>query len=254
MRDDDTYLEQPAVMRDLSLDDVAGAVDAQLATGTLSLPTEQLPLARDLDYTTTERFWHDMLAERLRAHRFVTLHRVLLFEWFPRSPGLWYTPHAERSRQRAEGHTMQLTDDERSLYLASNPPDPVVYDLIGKQAMLDGGVGCLRLNQRITPDGPLWFMSASSNRHANRGVPLAVTDGDYGAIIDSIVEDGAVLCTVTGRLTSLPHDLLSPALSPGFRDHSGTSPRSAGAQHAARERSRPVHKWRGPTGARRGER
>jgi hypothetical protein len=181
-----------AVLRDLSHGDVESAIDAQLATGTLSLPPEQLPSARDLDYTTTEQFWGDMLAERLRARRFVTLHRVLLFEWFPRSPGLWYTPRAEWSRQMAAGHTLHLTDEEHSLYLASNPPDPVVYDLYGKQAMLDGGIGCVRLNRRITPHGPLWFMSASSSPHADRGVPLAVTDQDYDAVIESIIDDGAV--------------------------------------------------------------
>jgi len=209
MHDDDTALQRPAVLRDLSQDDVSSAVDAQLATSTLLLPAEQLPLARDLDYTTTEQFWRDMLAERLRARRLVTLHGVLLFEWFPRSPGLWYTQRAEWSRRSAVGHTMHLTDEEHSLYLASNPPDPVVYDLYGKTAMLEGGIGSLRLGRRVTPDGALWFMSASSSPHADRGVPLAVTDQDYAAVIGSIVDDGAVLCTVTGMLTSLPDSLLS---------------------------------------------
>lgn len=216
MHDDESCLAPTAVLRDLSHGDVESAIDAQLATGTLSLPPEQLPSARDLDYTTTEQFWGDMLAERLRARRFVTLHRVLLFEWFPRSPGLWYTPRAEWSRQMAAGHTLHLTDEEHSLYLASNPPDPVVYDLYGKQAMLDGGIGCVRLNRRITPHGPLWFMSASSSPHADRGVPLAVTDQDYDAVIESIIDDGAVLCTVAGMLMSLPDGLLNL-----YRDYAG---------------------------------
>ena len=75
--------------------------------------------------------------------------------------------------------------------------------------MLEGGIGCLRLGQRVTPDGALWFTSACSSPHADRGVPFAVTDQDYAAVIGSIVDDGAVLCTVTGMLTSLPDSLLS---------------------------------------------
>jgi hypothetical protein len=82
--------------------------------------------------------------------------------------------------------------------------------------MLDGGIGCVRLNRRITPHGPLWFMSASSSPHADRGVPLAVTDQDYDAVIESIIDDGAVLCTVAGMLMSLPDGLLNL-----YRDYAG---------------------------------
>jgi hypothetical protein len=110
------------------------------------------------------------------------------------------------------------TSPTRSIRFTSRaiPPTPVVYDLYGKQAMLDGGIGCLRLNRRITPDGPLWFMSASSSPHADRGVPLAVTDQDYDAVIESIIDDGAVLCSIAGTLMSLPDGLLSL-----YRDYAG---------------------------------
>lgn len=204
-------------------------IESQLATSVLALSPVPLPQTADRHFRTTEEFWRDVLLERARARRTVTLHDVFLSEWFPRSPGLYYTELGRLARSRARKYIMPLTEEQRAIYESSHPPDPVVYDvydlprldpavytLPGKEQMLRGGIGCIRLNRRLTTEGPLWFMSASTTLFADQGVPLAVTDADYERHIDEITERGVVRCTVTGKLMVLPDSLLSL-----YRDYTG---------------------------------
>jgi hypothetical protein len=96
--------------------------------------------SRDSQFATTEEFWQAVLSEKVRARRTVTLHDVLLSEWFPRSPGLYHTKGAAGAREEAQNYIMPLTEEEQSIYLRSNPSDPVVHDLYGKKRMLHGGI------------------------------------------------------------------------------------------------------------------
>jgi hypothetical protein len=111
---------------------------------------------------------------------------------------------------------MPLTREEQAIYGSSRPSDPVVYDLYGKMSMLRGGVGCIRLKERETADGRLYFMSASTSLSAHEGVPLALTAELYEQYIDEVTERGTLPCTVTGKLMFLPDSLLSL-----YRDYAG---------------------------------
>jgi len=206
----------PAVLSELTDGDVAEVVDSQLATSSLMLPSDRLQEAPDSHFATTEEFWRALLTERARAHRTVTLHNVLLSEWFPRSPGLYHTPAAAWAREEAQGLLMPLTTEEESIYLSSSPSDPVVHNLNGKLQMLRGGIGCIRLKERETAEGRLYFMSVCTSLLAHEGVPVALTPHDYGRYIDEVTERGALPCTITGKLVFLPDNMLSL-----YRDYSG---------------------------------
>jgi hypothetical protein len=209
----------PGVFRHLSHRDIAEGIDGQLATSALVLPPQPAPEAgdrADKEFQSTVEFWRAILSERVRARRTVVLHEVFLSEWFPRSPGLYHTGYARAARTSAREHVMHLSEEQQALYDASRPPDPVVYDLYGKLEMLRGGIGCIRLNRRITPDGALWFMSCSSSLSAEQGVPLALTDSDYERVIDDVTENGVLSCRVTGKVMVLPDSLLSL-----YHDYSG---------------------------------
>jgi hypothetical protein len=207
---------EPEVFRGLNWDDLGHGVDAQLATSSLVLPPMPATVAADRHFRTTSEFWWAVLSEDVRARRTVVLHDVLLSEWFPLSPGLYYTKQGADAREKARGHILPLSAEEQATYDSSQPPNPVVYDLNGKRQMLRGGIGCVRLTRKLTPDGPLWFMSASTYLSAEQGVPLALTDADYEQYIDDITKHGVLACTVTGKLTFLPESLLSL-----YRDYSG---------------------------------
>jgi hypothetical protein len=104
---------------------------------------------------------------------------------------------------------MPLSEEEQSIYQSSRPSDPVVYNLYGKMQMLRGGIGCIRLKDRETAEGRLYFMSASTSLSAHEGVPIALTPDHYAQYIEEITERGVLPCTVTGKLTFLPDSLLS---------------------------------------------
>lgn len=196
------------VLHELSETDVRHGLDAQLSTSILAFSPLPLEQAADRHFATTGDFWHVVLSEGVHARRTVILHEVLLSEWFPRSPGLYLTESAAAARKEAQQHEITLSEEQQSIFKATQPLDPVVYDLCGKLDMLETGLGCIRLNRRLTPDGPLWFMSASSSLSAEEGVPLALTDDGYDRVIDYISEWGVFPCTVTGKLSVLPESLL----------------------------------------------
>jgi hypothetical protein len=50
------------------------------------------------------KFWDDVLKEELRSTFIVVLNNFDLFEWFPRSPGLYYTSYAASAREEALQH------------------------------------------------------------------------------------------------------------------------------------------------------
>jgi hypothetical protein len=204
------------MFRTLSQGDVEEGVDSQLATSSLALPPAHSPNARDRDFATTQEFWRAVLSEDVRACRTVKLQDVLLSEWFPRSPGLYHTEEAAWTREDARDYVMRLTDEEQQIYQSSDPSDPVVYELYGKMQMLRGGIGCVRLKDRKTADGRLYFMSASTSLAAHEGVPLALTPDQYGRYIEAVTERGVLPCSVTGRLTFLPDSLLGM-----YRDYVG---------------------------------
>ena len=193
--------------RDLSSDDFEHAIEAQLAPANLILPPAAFVMKEtdfDNHFDTNESFWGKVLDEELRANAVVVLEDFLLFEWFPRSPGLFHTKRGKFAREDAAYHRMVQPAGE--FYYA---PDPTVYDLYGKVRMLEGGLGCVRLLPKQTENGILWFMSASSTQAAHEGVPIALSESDYRTCIGYITDYGAMPCDLTGKLKFLPKPLLS---------------------------------------------
>ncbi len=197
---------------DLASGDVADAVEAQLGPANLVLPTASASASEMIinrKFNTNESFWREIFNQRLQANTEVILENFYLFEWFPRSPGLYHTGEASAARDEARHFIMPLSAEQRRIYESTRPPDPVVYDIYGKVRMLRGGLGCIRLVPKVTEFGRLWFMSASSNLSAHEGVPVALSESHYSSYIDRIAEHGLLSCTLTGRLKFLPEPLLS---------------------------------------------
>jgi hypothetical protein len=77
-----------------------------------------------------------------------------------------------------------------------------VYSPEGKGAMLDGGVGTVRLRPKRIDQGEVVFMSASSTGIAHEGFPVAVPE----SLVERLGEAREATCRVTGRLRYLPDD------------------------------------------------
>lgn len=192
--------------KDLSGDDFERAIEAQLAPANLVLPPA--PTAAETrtavsNCDSNESFWGKVLNEGIRANATVTLTYFLLFEWFPRSPGLFHTKRGKFAREDAADHRILRSTEKYS------SPEVTVYDLYGKIRMLEGGLGCIRLLPKKTENGTLWFMSASSTTSAHEGVPVAMRNSHYNRCISYISTYGVMPCSIIGTLKFLPKPLLS---------------------------------------------
>jgi hypothetical protein len=190
------------------------AIETQLATAVLGAHDPGCAPVIEREYFINGKFWRDVLVERLRSRAVVHLRKFTILEWFPRAPGLFHTRSGGESR-RIAFHT-QLDPATPGLPVPAPDDFMEIYSLRGKASMIDGGLGCLRLRDKMTADGRVWFMSASSNAVAHEGVPVGLPDAIYGQIIDQIAEYGSVLADVTGRLAFVPKGLTA-----AYRDSLG---------------------------------
>src|SRR5262249_24867846 len=106
--------DRQKVFRFLGDSDAAQAIESQPDTSSLILPPAPLSREHGGHFETTAGFWQALLTERIRARRTVTLHDVLLSEWFPRSPGLYHTREAYAAREEAQSFGIELTEEEES--------------------------------------------------------------------------------------------------------------------------------------------
>jgi TIR domain-containing protein len=197
---------------------VGAILEPHFATLNYLLPPQVLNPGADKTFTDNRTLWTAIIEEKLRAHRTIILEGFYLFEWFPRTPGLYYTPEAEWVRTSALEHL-----DPHFRSTPSNPPidhagtlvqgsrrssvpqdHTLVFTPEGKLSMLQGGVGCIRLKPIQQNERVFWLMSASANGVAHEGFPLAVPQQLYETCIDQISERGMMFCTIIGKLKYLP--------------------------------------------------
>ena len=187
-------------------------------------PTKEVSRSyKSKSFCDNESFWHALLENQIRAHQAIELNNFYLFEWFPRSPGLYHTKDAERARRYALDHInydiahspISNPLDHAESYLPKrkeskrNIDHKAVLAPEGKISMLEGGIGSVRLKPIEQEDKILWFMSASANGVAHEGIPLAIPQNIYETIIDEITESGALFCSISGKLKFFPQKFAS---------------------------------------------
>jgi hypothetical protein len=113
------------------------------------------------EFETAEVFWENgaeiVLGEvRLKGFR--------LTDWFPRAPGVYWSPAAAWTREHAR---MQppYSDPELGFYVS--PPT--------KMGLIEvGGIGSIRLRPRKIDDEICWLAAALSGNECHQGIPLAI--------------------------------------------------------------------------------
>ncbi len=147
-------------------------------------------------FHSNNELWEAVIREQIRATpTAIHLESFFLFEWFPRSPGLYYTPEGNRARREAQEHVEGINKGV------------VVYDPYGKMSMLDGGVGNLRFRPITIRDTEFFLMSASSTGICHQGFPVALPASIFEKIVDEINERGCLVTSLIGRLRFLPVNL-----------------------------------------------
>ena len=96
----------------------------------------------------------------------VHLNDVIVTDFFPRAPGVYWTPHAKEARDSA--------------YLIPQTQDPELgrYQLpVIKLALVEkGGVGTIRLRPKMVNGRRYWFATAVKKASCDAGIPLAIPE------------------------------------------------------------------------------
>lgn len=186
------------LIKGLSESDIRHVIDTQVGIANYLLPAKKEDTALpDKEFHNNVNVWAAILNESRRASMTITLDTFYLFEWFPRSPGLFHTPRAKTARKRAERSIDGVVDGV------------IIFNPYGKIEMLQGGVGCIRLRPKKVDSDIVWFMSASSTGVAHEGFPVALPQYWFERYIDQIANNGAVLCTLIGKLQLIPESLVT---------------------------------------------
>jgi hypothetical protein len=145
--------------------------------------------AIDREYTRNEAFWQDAKSNRLFEGMRVELDGFQITEWLPYSPGRYFSSEASRNRELAE----KFWDDSRH-----------EFTLTGKEAMVLGGVGCLRLLSKNVDSVPLFILGATSTGVCHQGIPVLLTEEVYRKSIEPIKETGSYFGKFSGTIRGLP--------------------------------------------------
>lgn len=144
----------------------------------------------DRIYSDNQTFWRDTLAGRQFQGVRLFLKGFHLTEWMPSSPGRYFSPDAERSREEALRFI--------------NPRDENEYIPLGKNYMVLGGIGSVRLAAKSINSKVFYFLGASSTGVSHQGVPVAMSESQYHEVMPLISEHGGCLVNLVGSLQVLP--------------------------------------------------
>jgi hypothetical protein len=140
-----------------------------------------------------ERFWDAANSESLIDMRPVELRRFWLTEWVPIEPGLYSEDYSATVRRR-------FAED----YSYNEMLGPHYIPKV-KATMRQGGLGCHRLGAVKKPgEPPYYILGATSSEVCDQGIPVRLSERDYGLVADEIREEGSVLASVGGRVTFIP--------------------------------------------------
>ena len=113
----------------------------------------------DRRYFSHMELWRAIFDEDLsRTDLNISLDQFFLFEWLPRSPGLYHTEHGRWCREEARQHIYKQVGES------------TIYNPYGKLSMLEGGIGNVRVKPILVDGQKYWLMSACSNGNCEEGL------------------------------------------------------------------------------------
>lgn len=175
------------------------------------------PKRKDIKFKSNENFWAHILSNKAHIDQYVTLSNFIVTEWLPMSPGLFHTEEAIENRNIASRyvvrddyrqHIKDLPLLKKNANLQGNYIQhrvAVELDPYGKESMIQGGIGSIRLQpKKLFNDERMFIIGASSNGICHEGVPIILPSELYGKIISQIKDNCGLKCNLTGTLQLLP--------------------------------------------------
>ena len=97
---------------------------------------------------------------------FVHLQGFRITDWFPRSPGVFWSKYAREAREAVYANRPE-----------SDPELGLIYTPQSKMGLIEGGgIGTIRLRPRVVDETLCWFGTAVKSDHCHLGIPLAIPD------------------------------------------------------------------------------
>jgi len=143
-------------------------------------------------------FWNEARAGGLREGLRVALSGFYVTDWVPTSPGLHFTPEAEEAREFAGRYYSEDLDE---------------YLPLGKENMVLGGVGSVRLKSRFFGDERRHVLCATRSRASeehraasHEGIPIILKQStlDKARLTDDHI---GFLADLRGTLWTLPENI-----------------------------------------------
>ena len=160
------------------------------------------------DYLDEAGFWRDLLGRDLEGrlssdplvlNDVVRLRGFLISEWFPRSPGTYWTADGQARRIWAKEQTERW--DEETEVLSPQ----------GKIQIVTGGVGTCRVMAHAGEGQKRYgVLCATSSGSCDAGIPLVLEEDVYHSVLDRLHDaqqvGNAIQADITGQLSALPFD------------------------------------------------
>lgn len=143
----------------------------------------------EVKYDNNESFWQDIIRNKHFEGEYLTLKEFHLTEWIPLSPGMYFLPESKRQREEAKNYYS---------------PELLEFLPNGKEYMILGGIGSIRLSSKNINSKRYFFLGATSNGITHQGIPVAITEGDYKNLIRKIKDAGGCICDISGSLEVIP--------------------------------------------------
>jgi len=177
-----------AMPDDISSVDLSDYLLTRTLLKRISMKITNQPSAR---YDSEKKLWEDIFNSTISDSQNIVLEKFNVMEWIPRSPGLYHTEHAMVDRRRAIHHiTNEFGKD-------------IVFEPYGKDQMIRGGVGCLRILPKDLGDTTLRFLCATNSGKAHRGFIIAMKEDIFSKVIESVQEKGAFTAKLKGEIRFL---------------------------------------------------
>ena len=97
----------------------------------------------------------------------IDLKGFRITDWFPRAPGLFWSPQARMEREYVYGNRPER-----------DPDLGLIYTPESKMGLIEGGgIGTIRLRPRPVDKNLCWFGTALTGTHCHVGIPLAIPEG-----------------------------------------------------------------------------
>lgn len=159
----------------------------------------------DVEYPDNESFWLALLQGRHFQGQRIALRGFHITEWLPYSPGLYFSSTAKAQRQRALEAIDQGSYGVEIYGDAYNNTDGILLPG-GKEQMMLGGIGSVRLRSTLLDNQVFYYLGASSTGVSHEGVPVSMREHHYRTVIPLIKSSCGARADIIGSLQVLPQD------------------------------------------------